>query len=120
MNWLSWDEPKNSFTTADTGLALMRSWGIRFVMSEIDMRSLTARSMRVRPTRNWFSRSSPTLRTRRLPRWSMSSVGLLPSFTISRWRTTATTSSLRRARRFRSTLTSSFLLIMNRPTRARS
>src|SRR2546430_3570757 len=37
-----------------TGLALMRSCGIRLVMSEIDIRSFTARSIRVRPTRNWF------------------------------------------------------------------
>ncbi len=35
--------------------------------------SLMARSMRTRPMRNWFSSSSPTARTRRLPRWSMSS-----------------------------------------------
>src|SRR5207244_3732618 len=67
MNCESCEEPKNSFTTADTGLALMRSCGIRFVMSEIDIRSLTARSIRVSPTRNWFSSSSPTDRTRRLP-----------------------------------------------------
>ena len=84
MNCESCEEPKNSFTTADTGLALMRSCGMRLAMSEMDMRSFTARSMRVRPTRNWFSRSSPTERTRRLPRWSMSSVGLVPSLTCRR------------------------------------
>ena len=38
------------------------------------MRSLIARSMRTRPMRYWFSSSSPTARTRRLPRWSMSSI----------------------------------------------
>ena len=38
------------------------------------MRSLMARSMRTRPMRYWFSISSPTARTRRLPRWSMSSI----------------------------------------------
>jgi len=89
-------------------------------MSEIDMRSLTARSMRVRPTRNWFSSSSPTDRTRRLPRWSMSSVGLLPSFTASRCRMTATMSSLRRVLALVDALIPSFSLIMKRPTRARS
>ena len=120
MNWLSCEDPKNSFTTAETGFALIRSCGIRLVMSEIDIRSLTARSIRVKPTRNWFSSSSPTERTRRLPRWSMSSVDLLPSLTCRRCRTTATTSSLRSALMFRLALIPSFLLIMNRPTRARS
>src|SRR5881296_3098191 len=95
MNCESCEDPKNSLTTADTDLALIRSCGIRFVMSEIDIRSLTARSIRVRPTRNWFSSSSPTDRTRRLPRWSMSSVDLEPSLTMRRWRITATMSSLR-------------------------
>ena len=43
------------------------------------MRSLIARSMRSRPTRYWFSSSSPTERTRRLPRLSMSSISPRPS-----------------------------------------
>ena len=43
-----------------------------------DMRSLMARSMRRRPTRYWFSINSPTERTRRLPRLSMSSISPLP------------------------------------------
>ena len=75
MNWDSCEEPKNSLTTADTGFAFTRSCGMRLSMSAMDIRSLIARSMRVRPTRNWFSSSSPTDRTRRFPRWSMSSVG---------------------------------------------
>ena len=37
------------------------------------MRSRTTRSMRDRPMRNWFWISSPTVRMRRLPKWSMSS-----------------------------------------------
>ena len=40
----------------------------------IDMRSLTKRAMRDRPTENWLAMSSPTVRTRRFPRWSISSV----------------------------------------------
>src|SRR5690606_29966184 len=54
MNWDSWLEPKNSFTAAATGLALIRSCGIRPSLSAMDRRSLTARSTRTRPTRNWF------------------------------------------------------------------
>ncbi len=37
------------------------------------MRSRTTRSIRERPTRIWFWISSPTVRRRRLPKWSMSS-----------------------------------------------
>jgi hypothetical protein len=38
------------------------------------IRSLTTRSIRVRPMRNWFCSNSPTQRRRRLPRWSISSL----------------------------------------------
>ena len=68
MNWLSCDEPKNSRTAAAAGLALIRSWGMTVSMSTELMRSRMARSMRKRPIRYWFSMSSPTERTRRLPR----------------------------------------------------
>src|SRR5438552_2051992 len=44
------------------------SFGVAFSGSTIDMRSRTTRSMRSRPTRNWLWMSSPTARTRRLPR----------------------------------------------------
>jgi hypothetical protein len=73
MNCESCDEPKNSFTAAATGLALIRSCGVKPSASASDRRSLTARSTRTRPMRNTFSAISPTERTRRLPRWSMSS-----------------------------------------------
>ncbi len=85
MNCESCEEPKNSFTAAITGLALMRSRGIAFSMSWwIVMRSLMARSMRTRPTRNWFSSSSPTARTRRLASESMSSSRPIPRDSFSR------------------------------------
>jgi hypothetical protein len=74
MNCESCELPKYSFTTALTGFALMRSCGMSVSIScDMLMRSLIARSMRTRPMRYWFSISSPTARTRRLPRWSMSS-----------------------------------------------
>ena len=73
MNCDSCEEPKNSFTAAATGFALIISCGISGSDSAIVRRSLTARSTRTRPTRKAFSAISPTLRTRRLPRWSMSS-----------------------------------------------
>ena len=79
MNWESWLEPKNSLITAETGFALISSWGIRVSASARLRRSFTARSTRTSPTRNWFSAISPTLRMRRLPRWSMSSIVPLPS-----------------------------------------
>ena len=78
MNCESCEEPKNSFTAAATGFALIMSCGIRPSLSAMVRRSLTARSTRTRPTRKAFSAISPTLRTRRLPRWSMSSTVPLP------------------------------------------
>ena len=62
------------------------------------MRSRIARSMRSRPTRYWFSISSPTERTRRLPRWSMSSISPRPSRRSTSALTQAMMSSLRSVR----------------------
>ena len=78
MNCDSWLEPKNSLIAAATGFALIMSCGIKPSLSASDSRSFTARSTRIRPTRNWFSAISPTERTRRLPRWSISSTVPLP------------------------------------------
>ena len=47
--------------------------GVIASTSWVVMRSRTTRSIRERPTRTWFWISSPTERTRRLPKWSMSS-----------------------------------------------
>ena len=80
MNWLSWLEPKKAWITALTVRAFTRSSMLIFSTSVvIDMRSLTRRAIRESPTENWFAISSPTLRTRRLPRWSMSSTYPRPS-----------------------------------------
>ena len=46
--------------------------GVTFCSSKV-MRSRTRRSVRSNPARHWFCRSSPTVRTRRAPRWSISS-----------------------------------------------
>ena len=73
MNWLSWLDPKNSLIAATTGRMLIRVCGVIASTSWVVMRSRTTRSMRERPTRTWFWMSSPTERTRRLPKWSMSS-----------------------------------------------
>ena len=61
MNCDSCDEPKNSFTAAATGFALIMSCGIRPSLSASVSRSFTARSTRTRPMRNAFSAISPTL-----------------------------------------------------------
>ena len=94
MNCDSCEEPKNSLIAAEIGLALIRSCGIRFSVSACDRRSFTARSTRTRPARNWFSASSPTERTRRLPRWSMSSISPRPLRSSTRILITATMSSV--------------------------
>ena len=83
MNWESWLPPKNSLMLATTGRMLISAPGVAALGSWMVMRSLTTRSMRSSPMRNWFCKSSPTERTRRLPRWSMSSsrMGPLSLFT---------------------------------------
>ena len=78
MNCESWLDPKNSFITALTGLGLMRSCGMSVSSSPRLILSFTALSILNRPILYWFSRSSPTERTRRFPRWSMSSTEPCP------------------------------------------
>ena len=120
MNWLSCEEPKNSRTAAAAGLALIRSCGMTVSMSTLDMRSLIARSIRSRPTRYWFSRSSPTERTRRLPRLSMSSISPRPSRRPTSVRSTSITSSLRMTRSSSEVSSSRRMFIFTRPTLERS
>ena len=93
MNWLSCEAPKNSFSAAEIGFELIRSCGISASVSAWPRRSLTAFSIRARPERYWFSASSPTQRTRRLPRWSMSSTSPRPLRSSTRILTTSRMSS---------------------------
>ena len=84
---------------------LIRVCGVIASTSWVVIRSRTTRSMRDRPTRIWFWISSPTVRSRRLPKWSMSSVStgtstppgavivVWPSCRRTRYSMVATTSS---------------------------
>ncbi len=93
MNWLSWLPPKNSFIAATTGRMLMRAFGVALSISWIVIRSRTTRSMRRSPIRKAFWISSPLARIRRLPRWSMSSLGCRPRLHSTRCPTIAAMSS---------------------------
>ena len=73
MNCESCEEPKNSLMEATIGRMLMSDCGVISSMSWELMRSRTTRSIRLMPIRNWLATSSPTVRMRRLPKWSMSS-----------------------------------------------
>ena len=73
MNCESWLLAKKSFTAVATGFGLTRSWGISVSISGKVSLSLIALSILTRPILNWFSRSSPTVLTLLLPRWSISS-----------------------------------------------
>ena len=122
MNWDSCEVPKNSLIDATTGRMLIRVCGVIASTSWVVIRSRTTRSMRERPTRIWFWISSPTVRRRRLPKWSMSSV---PWSGSPAWRRTtysmvATMSSSVSVPLLIGTASSSFLLNLYRPTFATS
>src|SRR5438034_7591135 len=71
MNCDSCELPKNAWITALTVRAFTRSSRvIRSGSLLMLIRSLMSRAMRDRPTENWLAISSPTERTRRLPRRS--------------------------------------------------
>ncbi len=80
MNCESWLVPKNSLMEATTGRMLIRVCGVMASTSWVVIRSRTTRSMRDRPVRTWFWISSPTVRRRRLPKWSMSSTSTRTSY----------------------------------------
>ncbi len=86
MNCESWLDPKNSLITAVIGFMLMSACGVITSRSWMVIRSLMTRSIRWNPTLIWFMMSSPTERTLRFPRWSMSSttVGMNRFFVFAR------------------------------------
>ena len=123
MNWLSWEVPKNSFSAATTGRMLIRDWGVIASTSWVVIRSRTTRSMRARPVRSWFWISSPTVRMRRLPKWSMSSalmsmvpwgasIWVRPSCSATMYLIAATTSSTVSVCWSKASVRPSFLLIL--------
>ncbi len=73
MNWESWLVAKKLLITLERDFALIRSTGVNTSLSRTFMRSRMVRAMRARPTLNWLASCSPTVRMRRLLRWSISS-----------------------------------------------
>ena len=120
MNCDSCDDPKNSLTAAAAGLALIRSCGITVSISTELMRSRIALSILKRPTRYWFSISSPTDRTRLFPKWSISSISPLPSFKSVRIFIISNISCFRRTLTESSTSCPSRAFIFTLPTEDRS
>jgi hypothetical protein len=129
MNCESWEVPKNSLSAATTGLMLIRLCGVIASTSWVVIRSRTTRSMRARPVRSWFWISSPTVRMRRLPKWSMSSartsttpagisISVLPSCSATMYLIADTMSSTVSVCWSNASVVPSFLLILYRPTLA--
>ncbi len=123
MNCDSWLVPKNSLMEATTGRMLISVCGVIASTSCVVIRSRTTRSMRARPTRTWFWISSPTVRSRRLPKWSMSSTSIgtatlprvassSPACSRTRYSIVATMSSSVSVPWFMSRSRPSFLLIL--------
>ena len=74
MNCESCEEPKNSLSAATTGRMLTSVAGTMVSGSSVVSRSRMTRSMRASPMRNASCTSSPTVRRRRLPKCSYSSI----------------------------------------------
>ena len=87
---------------------------------DTEMEREFTRSRRNKPLRNCCCISSPTVRTRRFPRWSISSVVSLPLLTMTTCLTISTRSSLVSARSLSGTSSPSRLLSLCRPTPPRS
>ncbi len=111
MNWLSWLVPKNELITELRVLALIRSVGVNTSLSRTFMRSRMVRAMRARPTPNWACSCSPTVRTRRLLRWSMSSTSAFEFTSSIRYLMMKMMSSLVSTRTLSSLCRPSFLLM---------
>ena len=73
MNCDSWLVPKNELITEERVFELIRSIGLNCSESLTFILSLMVRAIRLRPTLNWFASCSPTVLTRLLLRWSISS-----------------------------------------------
>ena len=82
MNCDNCELEKNSLIAAVKGRMFVNFLGVKLSISWIDIRSLTTRSIRDKPIRNWFWINSPTERIRRFPNISISSVVPTPSITF--------------------------------------
>ena len=111
MNCESCDVPKNELITDDSVLALIKSTGVNTSLSRTFMRSRIVRAMRTKPTENWFDNCSPTVRTRRFDRWSISSTSAFELISWIRYLMMAMMSSRVSVRIAGSISRSSFLLI---------
>ena len=73
MNWDIWLVPKNELITEDNVLELMRSVGLNCSLSLTFILSRIVLDILERPTLNWLANCSPTVLTRLLLKWSISS-----------------------------------------------
>ena len=123
INWDNWDVPKNSDTRDINGFTLITSWGCMLAMFGDDSASRTRRSMRTIPVRKFCSSNSPTVRTRRFDRLSMSSTVSLRSIMFVNVFNTARKSPLVNRRSSSGFLPESIfkrLFILKRPTADKS
>ena len=120
MNCESWLVPKNELITDERVLALIRSVGVNTSLSLTFILSRIVRAIRAKPTPNWFDNCSPTVRTLRLLKWSISSTMVLLFTSLMRYFIIKIISSFVRTFVSYDVLIFSFLLILNRPTSPRS
>ena len=84
INWDNCEEEKNSLIAAVNGRILVSDCGVIESTSDNDILSFTTRSILDKPILNWFWINSPTERTRRLPKWSISSNNPIRAIKLTR------------------------------------
>ena len=123
INWDNWLVPKNSATNDINGFTLTTSWGCIVAIFGDDKLSRTNLSMRTIPVRKFCSNNSPTVRTRRFDRLSISSIVSLWSIMFVSVFNTAKKSALVNKRSSSGFLPESIfnrLFILKRPTADKS
>ena len=120
MNCESWLVPKNELTTEDKVFEVMSSPGENCSLSRTFIFSRMVLAILESPTLNWFASCSPTVRTLRLLKWSISSTVAFEFISCMRYLMISVISSFLRTLKSGSASRLSFLFRRYLPTIPRS
>ena len=119
INWDNWFVPKNELITDDKVLALIKSIGVKTSLSLTFILSRIVLAILAKPTPNWDDNCSPTVLTRLLDKWSISSISALELINSIKYLMIVIISSFVRTCLLISTSRPSFLFILYLPTSPR-